>query len=150
MAEGHRQGAHRRTPGRRNHILGRIEPFYLRTTRAAYDTVAVDYAELVSAKLAANPLDRGLLAAFGVVLSPGLVAVAGRAHPGVQFYEGSITALDLVDGGRRGILAWYTRRCYASRTGLGKEETQQAYLLAREPLESELSIAGPLDNGAMS
>ncbi len=92
------------------------EPSYLCATRAAYDTVAVDYAELVSRELAAKPLDRALLAAFaelvqaagvgpvadlgcgpgrvtahlhhlgltafGVDLSPAMVAAARRRHPG--------------------------------------------------------------------
>jgi len=40
------------------------EPSYLHATRRAYDTVAVDYAELLRTELAAKPLDRALLAAF--------------------------------------------------------------------------------------
>jgi SAM-dependent methyltransferase len=40
------------------------EPSYLYATRRAYDTVAVDYAELLSTELEAKPLDRALLAAF--------------------------------------------------------------------------------------
>jgi hypothetical protein len=36
------------------------EPTDVRATRAAYDTVAVDYAELLSTALAAKPLDRAL------------------------------------------------------------------------------------------
>ena len=40
------------------------EPSYLQPTRAAYDTVAVDYAELLTNELAEKPLDRGLLATF--------------------------------------------------------------------------------------
>jgi SAM-dependent methyltransferase len=118
------------------------EPDYLRTTRAAYDTVAVDYAELLRTALAAKPLDRAMLAAFaelvqtagagpvadlgcgpgrvtahlhslgltafGVDLSPGMVAVARRAHPDLRFDEGSLTALDLTDGALGGIVAWYS------------------------------------------
>lgn len=118
------------------------EPTYLRTTRAAYDTVAVDYAEHVSTELAAKPLDRALLAAFaelvqaagagpvadlgcgpshktahlhslgltafGVDLSPAMVALARRAHPGLRFDEGSMTALDLTDGVLGGIVALYS------------------------------------------
>ncbi|MFG2108344.1 hypothetical protein [Micromonospora chersina] len=42
------------------------EPAHLTETRAAYDTVAVDYAALVPAKLAELPLDRALLGAFAV------------------------------------------------------------------------------------
>jgi SAM-dependent methyltransferase len=118
------------------------EPSYLRATRVAYDTVAVDYAKLVSAELAAKPLDRAMLAAcadlvqaagvgpvadlgcgpgrvtahlhclgltaFGVDLSPAMIAVARRAHPGLQFDEGSMTALDLPDDVLGGIVAWYS------------------------------------------
>jgi len=40
------------------------EPLFLRTTRAAYDSVAADCAERFRAGLAARPLDRALLAAF--------------------------------------------------------------------------------------
>lgn len=119
-----------------------IEPAYLRSTRAAYDTVAVDYAELVRTALGAKPLDRAMLAAFaelvqsadggpvadlgcgpgritahlhtlglaafGIDLSPQMVAVARAAHPDVRFDEGSMMALDLADGTMGGILAWYS------------------------------------------
>ncbi|MGB6164243.1 MAG: methyltransferase domain-containing protein [Pseudonocardiaceae bacterium] len=118
------------------------EPSYLRTTRAAYDTIAVDYAKRFSTELEAKPLDRALLAAFaelvqaagvgpvadlgcgpghvtahlhslgltvfGVDLSPTMVALARRAHSGLRFDEGSITALDLTDGVLGGIVAWYS------------------------------------------
>lgn len=118
------------------------EPPYLRATRTAYDTVAVDYAELVRTELAAKPLDRAVLAAFaelvraagdgpvvdagcgpgrvtahlhslgvaafGVDLSPEMVAVARRSHPGLRFDEGTMTALDLEDGVLRGLVAWYS------------------------------------------
>jgi SAM-dependent methyltransferase len=118
------------------------EPSYLSTTRASYDTVAVDYAELVRTELEAKPLDRAMLAvfaelvqaagagpvadlgcgpgrvtahldslgltAFGVDLSPEMVAVARRAHPGLRFDEGSMNALDLTDGVLGGVVAWYS------------------------------------------
>ncbi|WP_431046101.1 class I SAM-dependent DNA methyltransferase [Streptomyces sp. P1-3] len=45
---------------------------------------------------------------FGVDLSPGMLAAARRAHPGLRFEEGSMLALDLPDGGLGGILAWYS------------------------------------------
>ena len=48
------------------------------------------------------------LTAFGLDLSPEMVAVARRAHPGLRFDEGSMTALDLSDGALRGIVAWYS------------------------------------------
>jgi SAM-dependent methyltransferase len=40
------------------------EPAYLRAIRAAYDTVAVDYAALLRTELADKPLDRALLGTF--------------------------------------------------------------------------------------
>ncbi|MGZ4695006.1 MAG: class I SAM-dependent DNA methyltransferase [Acidimicrobiales bacterium] len=40
------------------------EPSYERATREAYDTVAVDYAELLRDELAASPFDRAVLSAF--------------------------------------------------------------------------------------
>ncbi|MEV1290151.1 class I SAM-dependent methyltransferase [Micromonospora sp. NPDC049679] len=114
----------------------------LRATRAAYDTVAVDYAERLRAELVAKPLDRALLAAFaelvqaggggpvadlgcgpgrvtahlhsvgltafGVDLSPAMVAVARRTYPELRFDEGSMTALDLTDDILGGIVAWYS------------------------------------------
>ncbi|XAS66731.1 class I SAM-dependent methyltransferase [Micrococcaceae bacterium Sec5.7] len=40
------------------------EPIDVGATRAAYDTVAVDYSELLRTELAAKPFDRAMLAAF--------------------------------------------------------------------------------------
>ncbi|WP_371800032.1 methyltransferase domain-containing protein [Streptomyces sp. NBC_01707] len=40
------------------------EPAYLRITRASYDTVAADYAEILRTELGHRPLDRAMLAAF--------------------------------------------------------------------------------------
>ncbi|MGW0119744.1 class I SAM-dependent DNA methyltransferase [Streptomyces sp. NPDC003327] len=52
---------------------------------------------------------RGLGAeVFGVDLSPGMVAVARRSHPGLRFEVGSMTALDLPDGSLGGALSWYS------------------------------------------
>jgi SAM-dependent methyltransferase len=45
---------------------------------------------------------------FGVDLSPGMVGVARRAHPGLRFEVGSMAALDLEDGCLAGALAWYS------------------------------------------
>ena len=118
------------------------EPTYVRATRAAYDTVAVDYAALLNTELASKPLDRAILGAFaelvqttgngtvadlgcgpgrvtaylrslgltafGVDLSPAMVAVARRTHPDLRFDEGSMSALDLVDSVLGGIVAWYS------------------------------------------
>ncbi|WP_049565327.1 class I SAM-dependent DNA methyltransferase [Streptomyces sp. SBT349] len=57
----------------------------------------------VTAHLRALGLD-----AFGVELSPGMVAVARRDHPGLRFDVGSMTDLDLADGELGGIVAWYS------------------------------------------
>ncbi|QNE75753.1 methyltransferase domain-containing protein [Streptomyces finlayi] len=52
---------------------------------------------------------RGLgMDAFGIDLSPGMLAVARRNLPGVRFDEGSMLNLDLPDGGLGGLLAWYS------------------------------------------
>lgn len=48
------------------------------------------------------------VSAFGVDLSPGMVALARRAYPDLRFDEGSMTALDLPDGSVGGIVAWYS------------------------------------------
>jgi SAM-dependent methyltransferase len=111
-------------------------------TRAAYDTVAADYADLLATGLDAKPLDRAMLAAFaelvladggapvadlgcgpgrvtahlhtlgvdafGIDLSPAMVAEARRRHPALRFEEGSLAALDLADGAVGGIVAWYS------------------------------------------
>lgn len=123
-------------------VLRMTGPSYLDMTRAAYDTVAVDYAELVRGMLADQPFDRAMLAtfaefvrdagdgpvadlgcgpgrvtahlrslglgAFGVDLSPEMVAVARRDHPELRFVVGSMTELDLEDGVLAGIVAWYS------------------------------------------
>ncbi|MEU4128284.1 class I SAM-dependent DNA methyltransferase [Streptomyces wuyuanensis] len=44
------------------------EPLHVRSTRVAYDTVAVDYADLVREELATKPLDRAMLGAFAEVV----------------------------------------------------------------------------------
>lgn len=48
------------------------------------------------------------LDAFGVDLSSEMIALARRAHPGLRFDEGSMTALELEDGVLGGILAFYS------------------------------------------
>ncbi|GAA3460544.1 class I SAM-dependent methyltransferase [Saccharothrix longispora] len=57
----------------------------------------------VTAHLAGLGLD-----AFGVDLSPGMVEVARREHPGLRFEVGTMTALDLPDGGLAGVVSWYS------------------------------------------
>lgn len=118
------------------------EPDHLHATRAAYDTVAVDYARLLRDQLAGSTWDRAVLAAFaelvaaagpgpvadvgcgpgrlsahlrglgldvlGLDLSPGMLAVARRDHPGLRVVEASMTALPVPDGCLAGLLAWYS------------------------------------------
>ncbi|UQS25066.1 methyltransferase domain-containing protein [Amycolatopsis thermalba] len=114
------------------------EPGYLGDTRAAYDVIAGEFAEWIRDELATKPLDRAVLAAFaelaagpvadvgcgsgritahlrslgvdafGIDLSPEMIAVARRTHPGVRFEVGSMTALDLPAGSLGGLVAWYS------------------------------------------
>lgn len=46
--------------------------------------------------------------AFGIDLSPGMIEVARRDHPGLRFELGSMTDLDLGDGSMAGLVAWYS------------------------------------------
>jgi len=48
------------------------------------------------------------LSAFGIDLSPQMVAVARRSYPALRFEVGSMLDLDLQDGALGGILAWYS------------------------------------------
>ncbi|MEV6349702.1 class I SAM-dependent methyltransferase [Actinoplanes sp. NPDC051851] len=48
------------------------------------------------------------LDAFGVDLSPGMIEVARREHPGLRFEVGSMTALDIPDASLTGVLAWFS------------------------------------------
>jgi SAM-dependent methyltransferase len=48
------------------------------------------------------------LEVFGIDLSPGMVAVARRDHPGLRFEVGSMTALEVPDGSLGGVLAWFS------------------------------------------
>jgi SAM-dependent methyltransferase len=103
-----------------------------------YDAVASLYAELFSDMLDTRPLDRAMLAAFaeltdgpvadlgcgpghltahlhslgldafGLDLSPAMIALAREAHPELRFDQGSMTALDLGDEVLGGILAFYS------------------------------------------
>jgi SAM-dependent methyltransferase len=118
------------------------ETAHLDTTRASYDTVAVDYDRLLRDQLAAMPFDRAMLGAFaervldgggglvgdlgcgpgrvttyleklgldafGIDLSPGMVAVARQAYPGLRFEVGSMAGLDLRDGSLAGAVSWYS------------------------------------------
>jgi SAM-dependent methyltransferase len=79
------------------------------------------FAELVRAAAAGPVADLGCgpghitahlhslgLAAFGVDLSPAMIALARQAYPGLRFDEGSMTALNLADGALGGIVACYS------------------------------------------
>ncbi|OIJ62683.1 class I SAM-dependent DNA methyltransferase [Streptomyces mangrovisoli] len=46
--------------------------------------------------------------AFGVDLSPGMIDVARRTHPGLRFEVGSMAALELDDACLGGVVAWYS------------------------------------------
>lgn len=122
--------------------LGAVtEASYLSSTRAAYDTVAEDYADLLHDELARKPLDRALLAvfaelaaavggpvgdlgcgpgrvtaylasvgadAFGIDLSPRMIEVARRRHPGLSFDVAPLAAVPRADGSLGGVVAWYS------------------------------------------
>jgi SAM-dependent methyltransferase len=45
---------------------------------------------------------------FGVDLSPGMIDVARREHPGIRFEVGSMTDLDLPDAALSGLLAFWS------------------------------------------
>lgn len=113
---------------------------WLADTRTSYDTVAVNYADLVRNALSELQYLRsaltlfadGVLAAgggpvadvgcgpghitahlhelgldaFGVDLSPGMIAVARRDHPHLRFEVGSMTNLSLPASSLAGLLAW--------------------------------------------
>ncbi|MFG2652566.1 class I SAM-dependent methyltransferase [Streptomyces sp. NPDC048436] len=46
--------------------------------------------------------------AFGIDLSPGMIEVARRDHPGLRFELGSMTDLALADGSMTGLVAWFS------------------------------------------
>ncbi|QLQ35442.1 class I SAM-dependent DNA methyltransferase [Micromonospora robiginosa] len=48
------------------------------------------------------------LDAFGVDLSPAMIEVARRDHPGLRFEVGTMTCLDLADESLTGLLAWFS------------------------------------------
>ena len=107
-------------------------------TRAGYDAIAVEYAEHFRGELAGSALDRAVLGAFaelvdgdvlevgsgpggvaahlhalgvsvrGVDLSPAMVALARREHPGIAFSVGDMAALDVGDASLGGLVAWYS------------------------------------------
>ncbi|WP_410660155.1 class I SAM-dependent DNA methyltransferase [Amycolatopsis sp. lyj-112] len=115
-----------------------MEPSYLATTRESYDTVAEDYTTRVKPLFDQEPVSRAMLAAFaervrgpvvdvgcgpghvtahlaslgvdvsGVDLAPKMVEIARRQYPDLRFDVGSMTALDVPDGGLGGLVAWWS------------------------------------------
>lgn len=90
-------------------------------TRPLERALLAAFAELVQADDAGPVADIGCgpgyvtahvhelgLAAFGIDLSPAMVALARQAYPDLRFDEGSMTALDLADGVLGGIIAFYS------------------------------------------
>ena len=103
--------------------------------RTSYDTVATAYADRVQdgpdfepaaldlfAKLTSGLVldvgcgpgrvvgllhDRGL-PVIGIDLSPRMIEVARRDHPGLDYRVGSMTDLDLPDGELTGIISWWS------------------------------------------
>lgn len=58
-------------------------------------------------RITAHLRERGV-DAFGIDLSPAMIDVARRDHPGVQFDVGSMTDLHLDDASVAGLVAWYS------------------------------------------
>ncbi|PXX65591.1 ubiquinone/menaquinone biosynthesis C-methylase UbiE [Nocardia tenerifensis] len=48
------------------------------------------------------------LSAFGIDLSPEMIAIARRQYPGLSFEVGTMERLALADAGLRGLIAWYS------------------------------------------
>ena len=46
--------------------------------------------------------------AFGIDLSPEMVALARRDHPDIRFEVGTMTELDLADGSLTGVVAFWS------------------------------------------
>jgi ubiquinone/menaquinone biosynthesis C-methylase UbiE len=53
-------------------------------------------------------LDASGVSAFGIDLSPGMVETARKKNPELRFEVGSMTALELADGGLGGVVSWYS------------------------------------------
>jgi SAM-dependent methyltransferase len=111
---------------------------YLSDTRRSYDATADAFADWIRGELATKPLDRAVLTAFaelvtgpvadigcgtgrvtaflhdlgvpafGIDLSPRMVAAARRDYPDLRFTEGSMTELSIADSSLGGVVAWYS------------------------------------------
>lgn len=82
-------------------MTGITEPAHLTATRASYDTVAVDYAEIVRTLLAENPLDRAMLAAFAELVQ----AAGGGPVADLGCGPGHLLGADRIDYGYRLLVA---------------------------------------------
>ncbi|WP_328314726.1 class I SAM-dependent methyltransferase [Streptomyces sp. NBC_00442] len=60
-----------------------------------------------SGRITAHLRDLGV-DAFGIDLSPTMIDVARREHPGLHFEVGSMTHLDIDDASVAGLIAWYS------------------------------------------
>ncbi|MFF7635224.1 class I SAM-dependent DNA methyltransferase [Kitasatospora sp. NPDC008050] len=60
-----------------------------------------------SGRITAHLRDLGV-DAFGIDLSPAMIEVARRDHPGLRFEVGSMTDLDLAEASIAGLVAWYS------------------------------------------
>ena len=115
-----------------------VSPDFLTATRSSYDRLAVDYADHFRDALAELPVERAMLALFasladgpvlevgcgtghatahlhalgvritGVDLSPGMLDVARRTCPGMDFEVASMLALPHADAAFAGVMAWYS------------------------------------------
>ncbi|MBE1502537.1 SAM-dependent methyltransferase [Amycolatopsis lexingtonensis] len=111
---------------------------WLADTRDSYDTVAESYAEFMRDAVATRPYVRAALDvvaarvdgplvdvgcgpghvtahlhtlgvdAAGIDLSPNMVELARRSHPGLRFDVGSMTDLDLPDASVAGVLSFWS------------------------------------------
>ena len=114
------------------------EPSYLAAVRESYDTVADAYLRLIPTPDRMEPLARAMLGAFaeivtgpvadlgcgpgrltahlvslgvpafGVDVSPRMIANARSAFPDLRFNVGSMTALDIPDASVGGVLAFFS------------------------------------------
>lgn len=141
------------------------EKNWLADTRASYDTVAADYAELVRGLLDRTPYERAMLGLFadsvrvsgsgpvadlgcgsgritahlgglgldvlGIDLSPAMIDVARREHPGIDFRVGSMTELDLPDASMAERLAAAGFTVEARMTLTSAESALGALVVAR-------------------
>nr|WP_062339151.1 class I SAM-dependent methyltransferase [Herbidospora sakaeratensis] len=115
---------------------------FLATTRAAYDTVAADYARDIPERYHSSPLAHAMIpvfaelvtaggggpvadvgcgpghvtahlstlgvTAFGVDVSPEMIALARAAHPDLRFEVGTMNALTAADATLAGVVANYS------------------------------------------